>query len=115
MKLSTKFSAAVVLLLLVVLGGTAALLIRHQRRAVHAEALQRAQLVLSFGESCREYTRNTLSPKVRAAVPPGTIIFEADSATAVARATASRPAWPSTRGRPPVRTQRTKSSSSRVS
>jgi signal transduction histidine kinase/HPt (histidine-containing phosphotransfer) domain-containing protein/ActR/RegA family two-component response regulator len=87
MKLSTKFSAAVVLLLLVVLGGTAALLIRHQRRAVRAEALQRAQLVLSFGESCREYTRNTLSPKVRAAVPPGTIIFEADSATAVVRGT----------------------------
>jgi signal transduction histidine kinase/HPt (histidine-containing phosphotransfer) domain-containing protein/ActR/RegA family two-component response regulator len=87
MKLSTKFSAAVVLLLLVVLGGTAALLISHQRHAVHAEALQRAQLVLSFGESCREYTRNTLSPKVRAAVPPGTIIFEADSATAVVRGT----------------------------
>jgi signal transduction histidine kinase/AmiR/NasT family two-component response regulator len=88
-KLSLKFSVAVVLLLAVVLGGMAALLIRHQRRAVHEEAVQRAQLTLSFGESCREYTREVLSPAVRRAVLPhhGPLIWEADSATFVVRGT----------------------------
>jgi signal transduction histidine kinase/DNA-binding response OmpR family regulator len=84
-KLSIKFAGAVVLLLAVTLGGTAGLLISQQRRALQAEVLQRAKTVLSFGEASREYARNTLSPAVRKHTPA--LIFEASSATFVARGT----------------------------
>src|SRR5262249_39374561 len=63
--------------------------IRHQARSRQQEALERSQTILSFGESCREYARNTLSPAVRRAVGPRDVgmIFEAESATFVARGT----------------------------
>src|SRR5262249_51853877 len=50
-----------------------------------AEVVERSQLVLSFGEACREYARETLSPAVRKEAR--SLIFEADSATFVARGT----------------------------
>jgi PAS domain S-box-containing protein len=85
-KLSVKFSGAVLLLLAIVLGGTAALLIRQQRQAAQDALLQRTQAVLSFGESCQEYTRDTLAPALRQ-VHQGPLVFEAESATFVARGT----------------------------
>src|SRR4051794_18069251 len=87
MRLGPKFSLAVLLLLGVSLGATAWLLIRQQSRDLHNEALHRSQLILSFGEASRDYARDTLSPAVRKAVDPHGIglIFEADSATFVAR------------------------------
>jgi signal transduction histidine kinase/CheY-like chemotaxis protein len=84
-RLSIKFASAVVLLLAATLGGTAWLLIAQQQRAMQAEVLQRAKTVLSFGEASREYARNTLSPAVRKHTEA--LIFEADSATFVARGT----------------------------
>jgi signal transduction histidine kinase/DNA-binding response OmpR family regulator len=89
MRLGVKFSGAVALLLVVTVGGTTAVLIRHQHQAMYEEALERSQLVLSFGESCRTYTRNTLSPAIRAALQPhdGPLVFEGDSATFVVRGT----------------------------
>jgi PAS domain S-box-containing protein len=85
-KLSVKFSAAVLLVLAVVLGGTAALLIRQQRLSAQEVLLRRTQTVLSFGESCREYTREVLAPALRK-VHNGPLVFEAESATSVARGT----------------------------
>ena len=91
MKLSVKFSAAVILVLLVSLGGTAWLLVHLQNQAIHEQALVRAQTVLDFGESCREYTRKTLSPAVHNAFDKpdqkAPLVFEADSATFVVRGT----------------------------
>ena len=89
MKLSVKFSGAVLVVLAVTLGGTAAVLIHHQDRAIKDEVHGRAQTLLHFGESCRQYTRETLSPAVRAAMRPhnGGLVFEADSATFVVRGT----------------------------
>lgn len=85
MKVSVKFGLSVVVLLLLTLGGAAWVLIHQQRNAVRDQVLLRGKLVLSFGEAAREYTRNTLSPAMR----PHTdqLIFEADSATFVARGT----------------------------
>jgi signal transduction histidine kinase len=89
MRLGIKFSAAVLFLLAISLGLAAWLIIRHQSRSLQQEALARSQTILSFGEAARDYARNTLSPAVRKAVQPhnGPLIFEADSATFVARGT----------------------------
>jgi PAS domain S-box-containing protein len=88
-KLSLKFSGAVLALLAACLGLTAWVVIRHQTRSLQHEALTRSQTVLSFGQASRDYTRNTLSPAVRKAVKGHDVglIFEADSATFVARGT----------------------------
>jgi signal transduction histidine kinase/DNA-binding response OmpR family regulator len=89
MRLSVKFSGAVLLLLAVSLGCTAMLVIRRQSQRLQQEALERSRIVLSMGEASREYARDTLSPAVRKAVNPHKVglIFEADSATFVARGT----------------------------
>jgi signal transduction histidine kinase/DNA-binding response OmpR family regulator len=89
MRLSVKFSGAVLLLLLVSLGCLAALVIRYQTHALNQQALERSQTLLSLGEASREYARQTLSPAVRKAVKNHGVglIFEADSATFVARGT----------------------------
>jgi signal transduction histidine kinase/DNA-binding response OmpR family regulator len=86
MKLSHKFAGAVSLILVLILAGTAVIIIRHQQNLIHDQAQQRAEMVLSFGEACRDYARNTLSPAVRE-VSPDRKVFEADSATFVARGT----------------------------
>ena len=73
---------------LVLLGGLAAaawFLLRNEDQAVRSEVVERARTVLSFGEACREYARETLSPAVRRHTDG--LIFEADSATFVARGT----------------------------
>jgi signal transduction histidine kinase/CheY-like chemotaxis protein len=85
MKLRTKFCGTIVLLFLSTLGVTAGMLIDHQRRAMLQDVENRAETVLSFGESCREYARNVLSPAVRKHTK--VLIFEADSSTFVARGT----------------------------
>src|SRR5207248_7988443 len=82
-KLSVKFSLAVGSLLLAALGGTAWLLIEHQQRELRRQVLHRARAALTFGEACREYARETLSPAVQAHTDR--MIFEANSATFVAR------------------------------
>jgi two-component system, sensor histidine kinase and response regulator len=88
-KLGVKFSGAVLLLLAGVLGATAVFLIDHQRTAMRQRLQARADEVLCFGESCRDYARKVLSPAVRKAFPgpDAPLIFEADSATFVARGT----------------------------
>jgi PAS domain S-box-containing protein len=85
-KLSVKFGGAVLLMLAAILGVTAALLIRHQRQSIQELLLQRTQTILSFGESCRDYARDTLAPAVRE-IHQGPMVFEAESATFVARGT----------------------------
>jgi len=85
MRLSIKVTSVVAVLLLLTLGGMAWLLIRHQERELARAVHLRAQTVLSFGEAAREYTRETLSPAVAAHTPK--LIFEANSATFVARGT----------------------------
>src|SRR4051812_37025533 len=93
MKLSVKFIGAVMAVFALACAATAWLLIRQEERAVQEEARERAQNVLTFGEACRSYARDTLSPAVherllaeskkanRAFIP------ESDSATFVARGT----------------------------
>ena len=85
MKLRVKFCAAILLLLSAIMGGTAWLLIRHEHQAIHEEVRTRAQTVLSFGESCRAYTRDVLSKAVRQALPSpaSALVFEAESALVV--------------------------------
>jgi signal transduction histidine kinase/DNA-binding response OmpR family regulator len=85
MKLSAKFGGTIILLFLVTLGVTAGVLINHQRQTVQEDVEKRAQTVLSFGEACREYAREILSPAVRKQAK--SFIFEADSSTFVARGT----------------------------
>lgn len=85
MKLSLKFTAAVLAVLAVALGITAWQLIRQYQAEAARGSLERALSVLSFGEACRAYARETLSPAVRQHT--NTLIFEADSATFVARGT----------------------------
>jgi PAS domain S-box-containing protein len=84
-KLSVKFGGLAALLFTVTLGSTAWLLIDHQRQTMDQEVQERARAVLSFGEACRDYARNTLSPAVRRHTKD--LIFEANSATFVARGT----------------------------
>src|SRR5262249_11989487 len=74
---------AVGVLLLAALGGTAWLLIAHQERELRGQVLHRARAALTFGEACREYARETLSPAVQARTRG--LVFEANSATFVAR------------------------------
>ena len=78
MKLSLKFGLVICLLLGLALGVNSWLFLRNQAESmrlqeeairqaqaeVRKEAEQRALAVLSFGESCREYARNTLSPAI---------------------------------------------------
>src|SRR5687767_2867206 len=85
MRLSIKFALAVGLLLLLTLGVTAWVIIREQNKDLYNASSLRAKTVVSFGEACREYARNTLSPAVEAQTK--TMIFEANSATFVARGT----------------------------
>src|SRR4051812_45624498 len=89
MKLSVKFSGAVLLLVALSLGVTAWLLIRRQTQHLHDEALERSRIILSLSQASREYARETLSPAVREAVASHDVgmIFEAESATFVARGT----------------------------
>lgn len=54
-----------------------------QARSVEQEAQERAHLVASFAQACREYTREVLSPAVEAHVPQ--FLPEANSATRVTR------------------------------
>src|SRR5581483_6537551 len=86
MRLSVKFAGAVSLLLVAILGGTAWMIVRHQQEVIHEQALRRAEVVLSFGQACRAYARNTLAPAVRKGGATDTV-FEAESATFVARGT----------------------------
>jgi signal transduction histidine kinase/CheY-like chemotaxis protein/HPt (histidine-containing phosphotransfer) domain-containing protein len=86
MKLSFKFAGAVSLLLVAILGGTAWVIVRHQQTVIHEQARNRAGMVLSFGEACRDYARNTLAPAVRKSGAKE-MVFEAESATFVARGT----------------------------
>jgi methyl-accepting chemotaxis protein len=85
MKLNLKFSGVLAVLLALLLGGCAWIMIEHQEKALNDEALRRAQTVLSFVQACRDYTRNTLAPAVGKHTK--TMIFEAESATFVARGT----------------------------
>src|SRR5262245_2686075 len=85
MRLRTKFISAVLCGILAVLGGTAWLLVQRQNEVMHRDAAGRARRVLSFGEACRQYARETLSPAVHRHTEA--MIFEADSATFVARGT----------------------------
>jgi signal transduction histidine kinase/DNA-binding response OmpR family regulator len=85
MTLSSKFAAVNVILLLVTLGGSAVLIAQRQQKNLEEAALLRARMVLSFGEACREYARDTLSPAVRQHTDQ--LILEANSATFVARGT----------------------------
>lgn len=86
MRLSLKFTLMILTLLLVTLGVSAAVMITHQREAVEKEVMQRAQTVAAFGEACREYTQKVLAPAVDKHLK-GTLIFEAQSRTFVARGT----------------------------
>jgi protein-histidine pros-kinase len=84
-KLSFKFAVAVGLLLAATLGGTAWMIIQHQQEVITRQAHRRAQMVLSFGEACRAYARNKLSPAVSRVTKQ--MVFEANFATFVARGT----------------------------
>jgi methyl-accepting chemotaxis protein len=85
MRLSFKFSLFILPLLVVTLGAGAWRLMEHERDILRDEVEQRAKTVLSFGEASRDYARNVLSPAVRKQAKG--LIFEADSATFVARGT----------------------------
>jgi PAS domain S-box-containing protein len=84
-KLSFKFAAATIIILATALSVTVVMITAREREIVHAEALRRAQTVLSFGEATRDYARYTLSPAVERHTDA--LIFEAQSATFVARGT----------------------------
>jgi hypothetical protein len=67
---------------------TAWLVVRYQNQAVHDQIVNRFQLVLDFGDSCREYTRETLAPAVHEAFGnKSPLVFEADSEEFVMRGT----------------------------
>jgi two-component system, sensor histidine kinase and response regulator len=89
MKLSVKFSGAVLLLLACSLSLTAYLVIRRQNQNLQRQVLERSQTILSLGEASCDYARQTLAPAVRKAVQGHGVgmIFEAESATFVARGT----------------------------
>ena len=85
MTLRTKFATVVVALLLLTLGSTGWLFARGQRLALEEQIVERARIVLSFGEACREYAHDTLSPALREYTAD--FVFEASSATIVTRGT----------------------------
>jgi hypothetical protein len=85
MKLPAKTPAVLVLLFAATVVAASWLLARQQETAVQAGVVERARAVLSFGEACRGYARETLSPVVRQHTDR--LIFEANSATFVARGT----------------------------
>ncbi|OAI54587.1 hypothetical protein AYO44_03330 [Planctomycetaceae bacterium SCGC AG-212-F19] len=87
MRLSLKFTVMILALLLLTIGISASVMISHQREAVEKEVLQRAQTVAAFGEACRDYTQKVLSPAVEKHLGKGTMVFEAQSRTFVARGT----------------------------
>src|SRR5262249_26232405 len=91
-KLSVKFSTAVILIVIASLAATAAVVIRQQNQAIHAQVRVRAENVLLFGQSCRQYTRETLSPALdrvmeRTKEKKTPFIKEPDAATFVVRGT----------------------------
>ena len=89
MKLSVKFSGAVLLLLACSLSLAASLVIHRQNQHLQRQVLERSQTIISFGEASRDYASQTLGPAVRKAVKGHEVgmIFEAESATFVARGT----------------------------
>src|SRR5262249_31315152 len=76
-------SLAVLVVLAITLGAAAWGLIGIQKQNLHDQAVERADLVLSFGEASRSYARETLSPAVEKQTK--VMIFEARSATFVTR------------------------------
>jgi PAS domain S-box-containing protein len=84
-KLSVKFGGTILVIVAVTLGGGAWIVLHQQQRAIDSQVAERAATVLSFGEASREYARDTLSPAVRKETHG--LIFEANSATFVARGT----------------------------
>lgn len=100
MKLNLKFGLVVLLLVSLTLGVAIWLLVRNeaelrllqqrtvalQEDALIKEARERAATVTSFGEACRAYTQNVLSPAVEKHLGEK-IVFEAQSRTFVARGT----------------------------
>ena len=100
MKLSVKFASVVAFLLIATLGGGVWLFVLNQREiiqfqretdeeevaALEQAARNRAAVVASFGEACRDYTQNVLSPAVEKHLG-GKLVFEAQSRTFVARGT----------------------------
>src|SRR4051812_20239379 len=91
MKLSTRFTGSVILCVVATLGAGAWIILDQQQRNIHEQVLARAQNVLNFGEACREYTREVLSPAVHLRFDPpdgkAPLVFEADSATFAVRGT----------------------------
>jgi signal transduction histidine kinase/CheY-like chemotaxis protein len=85
MKLSWKFSLTVGCVLVAALTITAIILIADRQKQNHNELIERSQTILSFGQASREYAREILSPAVKAHT--NEMIFEANSATFVARGT----------------------------
>jgi signal transduction histidine kinase/CheY-like chemotaxis protein len=104
MKLSIKFGLVVLLLLGLTLGGGIVLFLQNQQEitrlqeqarnqqeeAIKKEVAERASMVASFGEACRDYTEKVLSPAVKEALekfPMGdkVVVLQAQSRTFVAR------------------------------
>src|SRR5215469_6579157 len=100
MKLSMQFAIVVSLLLAATLGGGIWLFAHYQWeinqlqkeadqqevKVLEQEARTRAAVVASFGEACRDYTQQILSPAVEKHLG-GKLVFEAQSRTFVARGT----------------------------
>ncbi len=98
--LGVKFGLVLLVLLALTLGGGIWLFshterqlqdlqqeaLRRQEEALAREARRRASSVASFGEACRDYTQNTLSPAVEKHLGDK-MVFEAQSRTFVARGT----------------------------
>ena len=83
MKLSLKLGVATTLLLSIILAVITGVFLRKERKTLDAAALRRARTVISFGEACREYARQVLSPAVQRHTQA--FIPEARSATFVTR------------------------------
>ncbi len=88
MRLSAKFGITVLVLLAATLGATAWVLIQDEQRSLEAEARQRADTILYFGQACRDYTSKVMRPAVqRQTEHLGSIVFEAETPSLVARGT----------------------------
>ena len=83
MKLSLKLGVATTLLLSIILAAITGVFLHKERSTLDAAALRRARTVISFGEACRQYAREVLSPAVERHT--SAFIPEARSATLVAR------------------------------
>jgi PAS domain S-box-containing protein len=82
-KLTLKLGVITTLFLALTLGGITGMFLRSKRSILDEEALRRARTVISFGEACREYARNVLSPAVEKHT--SAFIPEARSATFLTR------------------------------